>query len=411
MLRYLLVLFALVLLLGGCTQDTTQPPAPTENTPIVTPQNIGIYMPDSAMEQATAGAVRVFRLGSGDYYDCVMLGNQLLMMRKEGDDGVLTLYSGDKLEPVREIRLIGSAPPGADALQINEQGFGYFDEAVRAVIFFNSELQNIGQVALPDEAQGMVWLTPDWKNAYYCTDLGIYVMDLQTGIFRLLREQTAVSQEITGGFGAGEVIRCEMVPDNGEKQVLLIDTKTGAQLQKGDHLANLVTRDEQYFLPCHDRGVELLRFGSGESHQVLWPAEAAQSRMLFSNNAMVMVEKTRERTTLSYYCLESGLRKAAITLEGISQVWGIQGDGNGGVWLYAGNATGGRWLYHWNCEKSLTGDETIYIAPFYTAQEPDAEGLAQLKEKAKELGDKIGIDILLWDAAAELDPEGYTFTA
>lgn len=412
MLRCLVVLLALVLLLGGCSQTTTEPPAPTESMIPQTPPVTGIYMPDSAIENATDGAIQAFRLSQDTYHDCVMLGDDLLLMHTDGDDGILTLYRGETLQPVREIRLMNSATPTAQALQINEQGFGYFDTATRNVFFFNYDLQMIGQVAVPETLQGNAWLAPDWKNVYYCTQQGIYVMDLQTGISRLLREQTAVYQQITGGFGNGDVIRCEMELENGQTQILMIDGQTGILLESGAYLETLMASGEQYYLTYHDRGVDMIRYGTGENHRVLWPAEdTKEHQMLFENKAIVMLDQTRENTTLTYYDLQTGLRKAAITLEGISQVWGVQGDGKGGVWLYAGNATQGRWLYHWDCSKSPTEDETVYTAPYYTAENPDAEGLSKVQDEANKLGDKFGIDIIIWESAAELDPDGYTFTA
>lgn len=412
MLRCLVVLLALVLLLGGCAQNTTEPPTPTQSIPVQTPTPTGIYIPGSAIEKATEGAVRAFWLDGGNYEACAQLGSDLLMMRTDGEDCVFRLCRGDVLEPIREFRLVKSAVPGADKLQINERGFGYFDSDSRSLIFINYELALLGQVELPEAAQGNAWLTPDWKNVYYCTQQGIFVMDLQTGISRLLREQTAARQEITGGFGNGEVIRCTMELENGEKQTLLIDAKTGAQLQSGTYLDVLITAGEQYFLPYYDRGVEMLRFGDAKTHQMLWPAEDdAQMQMLFANNAILAVQQGRDKTDLAYYDLQTGQRMAAITLEGICRVWGIQGDGKGGVWLYAGNATEGRWLYHWNCEKNLTQDETVYTAPYYTAEEPDEDGLARVNQMAKEIGDKFGVDILIWESAAAMMPENYVFTA
>lgn len=411
MLRCLVVLLALVLLLGGCSQNVTEPPAPTENTIPQTPPVTGIYMPDSAIEDVTDGAIQAFRLSQGTYHDCVMLGDDLLLMHTDGEDGVLTLYRGETLQPVREIRLIKGATPNARDLQINDQGFGYFDAATCSVMFFNYDLQVIGQVAIPETMQGNAWLTPDWKSVYYCTAQGIFVMDLQTGISRLLRELNAAGQQITGGFGNGEVIRCETEAEAGKRNVLLIDTATGVTLRQDARVADLVAWKDLYLMPYQDRGVDVYQFGSGEAHRLLWPVETdGEHRSLLENGAFLMLRQDWQSCSLAYYDLQTGHRKAEITLEGISRIWGIQGDGKGGVWFFAGNSTGGCWLYRWDSEKSLTGDETDHTTPRYTADAPDTEGLSQLEEKLQELEKKYGINIVIGEAAADFTPKNYVFT-
>ena len=410
MVRCLGMLLVLVLLLCGCTQDTAEPTAPTEDINQSTNVTTGLYVPDSAIEQATDGAVRGFQLEDG-YYGCVMFDDELILMRKVGEEGTFALYRGENLEEVRTISLGKNVIPTHAQIQINAQGIGYFDSENKDVVFLNRDFVETGRMHLPAELQGDAWLSPDWKMVYYCTDQGIYAMNLRTGISRLLKEQNAFSQQITGGFGNGEVLRYELEITKGQKQILLINTETGLAMQEGTYLNALMTKDEQYFLNQTDRGVHQLRFGDGQDHQILWPAEEnAQPEMLFANQAVVMVQRGESGISLVYYDLQTGTRAAAITLADVSEVWSVQGDGKKGIWLLGVDASGKTWLYHWNTDKSATGDAIDYTAPRYTREEPDTEGLAQVVQKATEIGNLFGVDILVWKDAAATAPADQLFT-
>ena len=413
MARCLCVLLMLALLLGGCAAQSAEPTIPTDTSPgpeISAPA--GLYVPQSAVELATNGAVRSFKLENGNYFDCAVVGEELILMHTNEETGTFTLYQGENLEQVRTINLGANVAPTRQQMQINDQGIGYIDSQTKAVVFLNHDFVEIGRMYLPQEITGGAWLTPDWKSVYFCTEKGIHEMDLQTGISRLLLEQKAFSQEITGGFGDGEVLRYVLEVTEGQKETILIDAKTGMTIKSGLTFNDLITEGQQYFLPQMIRGVRQLRFGNGETHQVLWPAEVtAKPVMLFANNAMVMVESAEQQISLSYYDLETGRRDSVITLAGVTEVWGLQGDGKGGVWLFARDAENVQWLYHWDSAKSATEDETVYTEPFYTLEAPNTEVLAQVAQNAQAVGNKFGIDILVWQDAAATAPADQFFTA
>ena len=410
MVRCLGVLFALLMLLSGCVQEIVEPTAPKEHINQPDNEATGLYVPDSTVERVTDGAVRGFRL-EGGYYSCAMLCDELILMRKAGEEGTFALYRGENLEEVRTVSLGKNVAPVLSQMQISERGIGYFDAENQDVVFLNRDLVETGRMHLPADLQGDAWLSPDWQTVYYCTDMGIHAMNLQTGISRLLKEQNAFYQQITGGFGNGEVLRYELEISEGKKQTQLIDAETGLALQKGDYLNALITEKEQYFLNQMDRGLRQLRFGDGEDHQILWPAEEnAQPQMLFANQAVVMVQREESGISLAYYDLQTGTRTAAITLGDVSEACSLQGDGKKGVWLLVTEDSGAQWLYHWDTGKSATGDEMDYTAPRYTREEPDNEGLTQVAQKATEVGSKFGVDVLVWKEAAATAPADQFFT-
>ena len=405
MLRYLGVILALALLLCGCVQSEPESTPPTEN--LKPNEATGLYVPDSTVEQATDGAVRAFKLENG-YYGCAVVGDELLLMGKAGEEGTLSFYEGENLEEVKTVSLGKNVAPTLAQMQIGQQGIGYFDSENKDVVFLNPDLVEIGRMHLPEELQGSAWLSADWQTVYYCTSQGIHAMNLQSGISRLLKAQEAISQELTGLLGNGKVLRCVIEMTEGQPRTQLIDAETGLLLHEGTDFNTLRTQSDAYFLNQMDRGVRLLHFGNGEDQQILWPTEAnAQPVMLFDNNAIVMVE-TAEQLSLSYYDLETGRRASSLNLPGVTAAWGIQGDGKDGVWLFAGDAEK-EWLYHWDTNKIAADDERDYTAPRYTKETPDTDGLAQMAAKAEEMGKKFGIEILIWKDAVAIAPEHQVF--
>lgn len=413
MARCLGVLLVLALLLCGCAGQSVETPASTGSS--VGPDlsaPTGLYVPQSAVELNTNGAVRSFRLEDIEYFDCAVVGEELILMHVSEGVGMFTLYGGETLEKIQSVTLGANVAPTRAQMQINDQGIGYFDSQAKAVVFLNHDFVEIGRMYLPQEITGGAWLTPDWKSVYFCTEKGIQTMDMQTGISRLLLEQKAFSQEITGGFGNGEFLRYVLEITEGQKETILIDAKTGMAMQKGAYLGDLITQDQQYFLPQVVRGVRQLRFGDEQTHQVFWPAEVtAEPVMLFANNAMMMVETADQQTNLTYYNLENGKHFADVTLEGVTEVWGIRGDGKGGVWLFVRDTENVQWLYHWNCAKSRVMDPEQYSEPLYSLETPNTEGLAQVAQNAKELGNKFGIEILTWQDAVATAPADQFYTA
>lgn len=395
------MLLVLALLLCGCAQNTPEPTAPTENVNLPVDSAAGLYVPGSQMETATAGAVRAFGLRSGSCYDYTLMNGDLIALFNDNGTGKLTLYQGANLTEFKTVTLGENVLPTISQIQMGEKGIGYFDRVNNNVVFLSKDLVETGRVHLPEGVIGDAWLSPDWQNVYYCTAQGIHSMTLQTGIAHLLLEKTAFSQKLTGIFGNGQALRYELELTEGNSQTLLIDAATGVTLYENAALNQLETSNQQYFMPVSDRGVTYLRYGSGETHSVLWPAETAgQPHFIFQNNAAVMLQMVDCNTQLTKYDLATGKRTAEIKLPGELFSPKFMGDSNGGIWILSADG----WLYHWNSTKNAVEDTVVYKAPWYTKDAPDEAGLAAIKERAKALSEKFSIDILIWDDAAKLAP-------
>ena len=405
MVRCLGILLILAMLLCGCAQNTTEPTPTDTTTDTGVVENTGLYIPGSDIEIATDGAVRDFQLDDGVYYGCVTLGQDLVLMRQKDGNGTFTLYHGENLEKISSLDLGQSVAPGVSQVHPTSQGISYFDENAKAMVFLSKNLVETGRMYLPENILGSAWPAPDWTVVYYCTEQGIHTMDLQTGISRVLLQQTAFHQEITGVLGDGSVLRYDMELTEGQHKTVLLDSATGVTLQEGDYLSGVITRQEQYFLPQTIKGVRFLRVGNGQTHQVLWPMEtSSRPVMLFDNNAMVMAEENEQGTILAYYDLDTGMRTASVDLDSVSKVTNLQGDGESGVWMFVQEADQIR-LFHWDTTKTPTEDTEVYTEPMYTYDQPNEDGLAQIAKDAADLGSQFGVDILTWKDAVANAPD------
>jgi len=312
---------------------------------------------------------------------------------------------------VRTYELGEGVAPNPEQMQLTEQGAGYYDSATRSMVFLNPDLLEMGRMYLPEEIIGDACLSQDWKTVDYCTEEGVVSLNLQTNISHLLKEQEALHQKVTGSFGNGEVLRYVLEQTENQEQTLLIDATTGMVLKEGAYLEGLVTWQEQYYLPMDISGITQLRFGGKEEHEILWPEEEnGRDFMLFPNSAIVMVTESADGANLSYYDLTTGKRTGTLSLPSITNVRGLWGDGDSGVWL-VGSKGETEQLYHWNVKKAPASDTGVYTEPLYTQEKPNEEKLTVLAQTAKELGERFGVEILLWKDAAATAPEDYVFTA
>ena len=413
MVRYLGIVLVLALLLCGCTQQTTTPSSTGDgvvnNT--VNTQDSVVYVPESSAELATDGAIQSYALRNSGYYACELWQDSLMLFRQHETGTELTIFDKNLTKIVYTINLgAGSVHPQAQ-MQLSQQGMAYFNSENRVLVFLNTMMVETARIYLPENLQGDAWVSPDWKNAYFCTDEGICVMDLQTGISRVLCQQSAVSQQVTGIFGAGKALRYEAEVAEGEKKVYLIDAQNGGILRQDADLVTLDTGAENYFFAQNISGVRCLRFGAGEEHKALWPLEkTAQPVMLFEDNAVVMVQSTETQTEFACYDLATGMRAAEVVLPDVIRVWGMAEGAGKTLWFFGEDAEGQTMLYCWDMDQSAISDEAVYTAPWYTLENPDTDGLAQIQKEADKLGKKFGVEILIWEDAAKTAPKKKTFT-
>ena len=398
--RWLGLLAVLLLLLSGCTPQTqiATDPGPGGGNPVQ--PGPGLYAPGSAIEVQTGGAVKAYPLGKLRGQRLAAMGEDFLLF----GNGSLTLLTGENLAEVVTISVKNLPMPDSGMVQIQAGGVAYYDSESCAVVFLGTNLREYGRLQLSEKPTGSAYLTEDWKHLYYGTTDGIRILDLDTGVCRTLKAQTAVCQSVSGGFLNETVLRCNMTLTNGAKRTVMISAQTGETLMEGEELNRLVCDGERYFMSKAAGLATEWIFGQGTGKPMHFlPAEQERVIPLPESGAAVTISAQEQGLRLSYYDLTDGKRVASLELPAITDVTGLTCQ-NGKVWFLSGGI-----LYSWDLALSKTGDQTSYIAPRYTLENPDKEGLAAFEARAKALEQKYGVRILWWDAVSQLEPQDYRF--
>jgi hypothetical protein len=157
------------------------------------------------------------------------------------------------------------------------------------MVFVNPELREIGRMQMPEDINGMAWVSPEWKTVYYGKADGFYTMDLQTGISRLLREHPSQNNQVTGLFAQGTVLRCTEENEQGEKRTLLIDATTGAVLDEDNGYDTLMEWEQNYFFQRYEGAVLRLHFGMTDG--TCYSLEQIASLLEISKERVRQIEK------------------------------------------------------------------------------------------------------------------------
>ena len=399
MKRWLAVL-AIALLLSGCSNE--EPPELDDSTPATLPTvpeivEPTIYDEGNPLETSTNGAVKVYYPEDGCVY-IAQLGKNILMF---GENSV-SLLRGERLVEVETAMLANLPMPDSGMLQVRDDGIAYYDAENNRIVFLSQFFREVGIFSLPEEVVGNVYITPNWKLIYYCSTQGVHALDLDTGISRLLKAQTADWQGISGGFQNGSVLRCSLLQEDGTEVTMLLSAETGTVLAQGDYLDSMRGSGDGYYVQVDDAWV----FGILDEQPVDLQIEGkGKLYPLADNQGAIFLVKTKTGCRLDYYDAQAGRKTASVKLPDITKLSGVY-SANGAIWFTSGDA-----LYRWDTQLSAVEDQRIYKVPYYHAGDPDEVGLALVGSKLEALEKRYGLEILYWNEVGELAPWDYSFTA
>lgn len=400
-MKRMLAALLMLLLLTGCNLVEPGGTDPSgETTAATEPTAPGIYDSADNVEDATNGAVRRYLVDGNCHAVTVVGGNVVLFYENE-----LRAYAGDELRLVKSLPMQTTEFPDYPDVQITADAMGYYDEAGHAVVMLNGSLKELARVRLPEDVQGGFLLADTLDVIYYCTDDAIRGYNLKTGTSHLLRQQSYDAQLLTQNCFGGDILGCEIYTRD-RNYIAYISGKTGELLGNAANAQGLRTGGEYYFLPVADGETTDYLFGAvGEAPQCLRLDDGDCVIHMALAMSGVFTEKQDNGLCLEYYDLTSGKKTAAVRLPGVtgSVIESWADAQNNCLWLLVGDSAGAEALYRWELEKSASNDETIYSGPRYTAENPDAEGLARCDDDASALGQKYGMKISVGNAPADCD--------
>lgn len=410
MKRLILPLLLLCLLLCGCGEKEAQDHIHDDSGREVQPtEPAGCYIPASETESATGGAVRAYALDE-DAYAVAAMGEDLLIL-SGADTTVLSRRSGENLFLTATTALDVFVDANDPALQVSEKGVVYFSAKTKELVTLDHGLTETARIELPEDLVGTPVLSADKRYVYYCTTEGLRCMDLEEGISRLVKELSYPQQSVSGLLLGESVVRLQICDQNGKELDLYCSAETGQTLYTAANLEVTTTQD-QYFAVVSDDVLPAYVFGTvGEDPRMVTP-ESVDAYGVFLQERMQFVSVVSgEETELVLYDLITGKQLSQVVIPGDVLMVEARGETEQIYALSKDAEDGTLWLYRWDGKTKDMADDNVYIGEYFHDGNPDAEGLAQCREKAAEIGERHGIRILIGEDAVAAQPWEYHLEA
>lgn len=391
-----------VLLLCGCGAQNPESTAPTPMPAAVQATEVTLHEEPFLERMARESALQRFRLKE-EILGFLPLGDDLLFFSGSNATTLTLVDPEENRILARHDTDFVLTPQNATVRRLRE-GLSYFNSAARETVVLNASLEEIRKIPAPDDLTGMPLLSADGNALYYCTPASIRVLDLTTGISRILKEASYPVQGISGLLLGDTVVQISITEADGTWKTLFLSTENGRLL--GSPEGNILpqTSDTHYFLYEHSN----ILCGSADGPAMVFEPEHADIGCWYlpGSNRVFSCGMTDGSTVLEAYELTTGLRIASLTVPGFLFPEQTGETSDGGIWFLTDDESG-QLLLCWDPAASAVREEALYTHPHYTREDPDYEGLAACALYAQEIGSRYGIDILVYKDAAATEPWDY----
>ena len=407
-MKRLTVILLVLLMLCGCTPSPNAGTA--DPTPGATAPTVELYDPESYIEEETNGAVRAYPLDGYNADGFCFMGQNIILFSQDEHVNLTTLHllQGETLGEVRSLTLDCTVYPSDAHLRVSGDTLGYYNMEENSVVLINADLTEARRIRLPDDMQDIPVLSPDMQTLYYCLGNEIRALDLNNGISRLLKQHTCRTQSIVDVHFGGTVLEVYTVGENGEDRVVFISAENGETLGSDENLLNLYSNSSSYILQRQDGTVQELLVGKLEQElQAIHPIAEEFVFEALSINALVAGGKHN----LNLYDLSSGRLTAAVSLgEGVAVRSAAPAPGGNYIWVHGFDSQADcHTLYRWDLSATEKNNDTSYLAPRYTADNPNTAAIADCQKRADQIGSKYGVVIHV-DSTLPV-PENYSFVS
>lgn len=384
-----------LVILTGCANTNGELPDTTESVETIP---AGCYIPDSAVEQDTNGAVRQYEL-THTAYSCI-----------DGMDDRLLLISDSTVSELKV--LSGDTGIVAGAAQVDQEclmsctamfnGFAYYNAPESSVVYLDTQLNQVRTISLEAHTTAPL-IAPDGGEIFYCTGTQIRALDTQRNISRLVRESSSKVQRLLGVYFDGKVLACAVGETEDDTDTVYISTENGQTLCTENGISQLYTYENSYLALRQDGFVSQRIYGTRDGEAKLLHTPDAELIGALELNGVVGYTPTENGIALNFYDLASGRKTSCVGIPNITQVKDLVADRwSGCIWLLASGAScNGDNLLRWDLKTSPIQEDTVYFGTLFSQQQPDEEGLKNCQNRVNDLNKTYGVRIRIWQEAVK----------
>lgn len=392
----LLILFPLLAALlppGSAKEPLPEPAAPAETAQV-----------HALMERSADGALQIYQPEDPQTYGILPTDDGLLVFSGR-EQTTVTRYTGSPLTYAGSVTLAGQVSMAEGFLSRVD----FFFREGSTLVRMDHRLRETGRWELPEDLSGTAIPSADGSRIFYCTDTALRVLETETGINRVLREMAYGNQQVSQTAMDDTLVLVTFVTAEGSQETLCIHTESGQLQAQLPGQMGLWDAEGRWYA-CISRGhTQSLLFGEAfqDPQELLVPLAAQGSVFLPEENAAIVPAEGAEGFSLHRYDLNTGRRTASVELAGLPAPYGICGKGDT-VWFLAG--TEDPLLYRWDTPASPVEDPADHTQAYHTRDNPDVEGLVRCADYARQLSEKHGVEILIYEDAVAVQPSDRILT-
>lgn len=393
-----------VLLFAGCANtnaDQTKTTLPVETQPP------GYYVADSSLESQTNGAVRQYALPESDYRWLSAIGDQLLLA--SGDEqAMLTVLTGIDCVPTAQLSIDPDLLSGSYKVLYN--GFVYYDEAENHAIFLDPQLQETNRLPLPEDIHGSPVFSPDAAEIFYCAGQEIRAFQTEQKISRLIKSHSYKSAVLLDCHFEGKLLSCRVENEHGSVDTVYISTESGQTLHTDNGIEKLYSYENSFFSLRKDGVITQKILGTWDGNLLNLSVDATVTAAL-ELGGVVSYQSDESGLQLAFYDVTSGMKTAAVTLDGVGEPEALFADRwSGCVWVLTTDPQAEeKMLLRWNLKATPVQEESVYTGVLYTSQSPDQAALDACQDRVDALNKTYGVRIRIWQEAVKYQG-GYSLT-
>ena len=384
----------ILLMLCGCssepTQTTAQTTAATEPVPIAY-----LREQNNSIEDYTNGAVEAYSLENRSVTGIRFIGGKLFAFTTADHVELTTVLElgGQDLGILRSFTMDCGLSPEHLSVSADGSTYAYYHDMENTLVFLGPDFKELRRLQLPDAVTDRPLLSQDLSTAYYCSSNRIYALDLESGLSRLLKEHSCLTQQLTALHFSGTVMEVLMTLENGQTQVAFISPENGQTTGIDKDLLTLSTGERDFLLRRMDGTVTETLVGRLDGQLQSFSAQCTTVYPAFSANGIVGIDGS----TATLYDISSGRIRSQISLGADVLIMESDSDPSGTcIWLRVlDQQTAKPLLLRWKIDETKSADTTCYIQKRYTAKEPDVEGLQACQARADSIGKDLGLAILV----------------